>query len=102
MNREVVPDWRASMRASTEIGRTGFARIVTVPADSSRSTAEPSSAIESSIARVSSANNAPRRVDVPDARAAHISARLVMLFEPGGLIAMSGGPGSGDTTKTFG
>ena len=47
-------------------------------------TAIPSSPSAAIITRVSSLSSAPRSVDAPSASAAHTSARLVMLFDPGG------------------
>ncbi|CAB4734869.1 unannotated protein [freshwater metagenome] len=53
------------------------------------------------MASVSSANNAPVSVEVPLASAAQISARLVMLLEPGGLNSTSKGCVSGCTSTEF-
>ena len=54
--------------------------------------AMPSSPSAAIINRVSSANKRPRRMLVPSASPARISARLVMLFDPGSVTVASSGP----------
>ena len=56
------------------------------------STLTPSRRSASIITRVSSLSSTPVNSDSPTARAAQTSARLVMLFEPGGRIVARSGP----------
>ena len=63
-----------------------------VAAAGSCSTAMPSRPSDSIITRVSSLSSAPANSDSPSANAAQTSARLVMLFEPGGRMVPCSGP----------
>ena len=94
-NRAVVPDWLADTWAATPGSSPPQPSTSIVAAARSTRVVIPSPSRTLSIASVSSANRAPRRTLVPSARAAHTSARLVMLFDPGSTTVVSGGAASG-------
>ena len=89
--RLVVPDMRASITAS-ELGCGAPPTPTTVNTSLALSavTSAPNIAMASHMAAVSSAKSAPSIRVVPEARAAHSRARLVMLFDPGRLTVASG------------
>ena len=89
MKRDVVPDWRASIARPRRPRRPPRSpRTSTSPRPRRRATLAPSAATASSIARVSSREQRAAQHAAPVARAPRTaSARLVMLFEPGGRSA---------------
>jgi hypothetical protein len=65
--------------------------VSSVPSASAR-TSIPSRCNAPIITRVSSLSSAPCKYEVPPAKAAQISARLVILFDPGGRMVPTRGP----------
>src|SRR3954447_6160939 len=90
MNRAVVPDWRTS--SSALVAGIGPPVPSTVTVSPLVRISSPRRRRQSTIASVSSATKAPRRVLWPAARAAATRARLVMLFDPGGTTVAASGP----------
>ena len=88
--REAAVEGRAARAAA---GRRCRSRWPGRPRPARPSTPAPSAARHVEHGPVSSATRAPSIVDVPSARAAHSSARLVRLFDPGtDTVASSGWP----------
>ena len=102
-NRLVVPDIRASINVPGSTATAPPVPPIRTSASSGRQlTSAPSDLTPSIMASVSSARSAPVSVVSPVASAAHTSARLVMLLEPGSLTVASGGAPSGVMVRTLG
>ena len=80
----VVPLFSTKMLADEAGGRPSHPRTSSVLPSSELITSIPRDFNPAIITRVSSLSSAPRSVDLPLASAAQTSARLVMLFDPGG------------------
>ena len=93
--RLVVPDSRMSRASGPGAAGRRCPDTVSRPAARPRPSPCPSATRAVRMASVSSATRAPSTVDVPSASAAHTSARLVRLFDPGTATVASSGPGQG-------
>ena len=82
-NRAAVPALPTWSFARSRGMRPPRPTIRTVPAGSSSPTSKPSARRAAMRIRVSRLKRAPEKTVTPSARAARMSARLVMLFEPG-------------------
>ena len=98
MKRDVVPASPAWSRPAPLTSRPPVptTRARSPPTDN----VTPSPARQSVIARVSSPRGTPVSSLSPSARAAQISARLAMLFEPGTSTTASSGPVAVPTRRT--
>lgn len=98
-NRMVVPLF-AQKRSADDLGNRPPPPVSSIDARSKSTRASsPSVRSASTMTRVSSLSRAPRRCERPCAKAAQISARFVILFEPGGRIEAERGP-RGVTART--